>query len=94
MQSFNGTTVTRFLRSRIGIGGAVPNVMEIFVTPDDTVWMLDSDGVLRSSTDLVTWTDRMRIPQAVSTTFSFIVHDDFVYIGDRHDQIWRAKVTS
>jgi len=91
VETFNGTTLTTVYESPF-----TEATMEICVTADDTVWLLDNVGVFRSSTDLVTWTERMRLPSGwsgINTKFSFTVYGDFVYTGDNHDQIWRAKVT-
>lgn len=95
VETFNGTTLTTVYESFL----ANSTVVNICVTADDTVWILDSTGVFRSSTDLVTWTERMQLPSTIDRTvtgflsFSFTVYGDFVYTGDAHDQIWRAKVT-
>ena len=92
VQSFNGTSLTSVYYPPPvydqNFNEISPIINDIVVTPDDTVWILDSDGVVRSSTDLVTWKVRARKPD--KDAWSMTVYEDFVYIGDKKDHIWRA----
>jgi len=93
LMSFNGTSATAVLTFP---GGAYAlTINDICVTADDTVWLLANDqstlGAFYSSTDLVTWTFRMKT--TVDHTGTFTVYGDYVYIGDKQDQVWRTKVT-
>ncbi len=89
LMSFNGTSATTVYTSP-GVGAAAASVQGICVTPDDTVWFVDSKGDYYSSTDLVTWRFRMR--SSIDSTLSFTVYQDYVYTGDKHDRVWRTKV--
>jgi hypothetical protein len=86
--SFNGTAITTVYSPSLGVQG--PPIGHIFVTPDDTVWIMDGFGIGYSSTDLVTWTKRFQAD--VVSTQTFTVYGDYAYIGDQHDHILRTKV--
>jgi hypothetical protein len=92
VKSFDGTSITtRYTLVSPGGGAPVPQVRDIYVTADDTAWMLDSEGGFHSSTDLVTWTQRFQTN--VDSTETFAVYGDYAYIGDKHDHVLRTKVT-
>lgn len=94
VERFNGTSVTKVYdpppKYDQNFNLVTPSIVDIHVTPDDTVWILDSNGVVRSSTDLVTW--EVRAHKADKDAWSLTVYEDFIYIGDKKDHIWRALV--
>ena len=97
VERFDGTAVTKVYNpsNLVWVDGIptlieLPQIIDMCVTPDDTVWILDAAGVLRRSTDLVTWTVWGKHVGALS----FTVDGNFVYVGDNRDHIWRAKVAA
>ena len=79
--SFNGTTTTTLLD-----GGEGLVIYDIALDADDNVWVLFGDGRIYKSEDLTHWALMGMMPNAQSV-YAF---EDYLYVGDNDDHVWRA----